>query len=160
MWSGDLREMVVFKEGDSIYHSKVLTFYRKKPFDLVASYQFPSLLPCPAETIGTFSVRDVKPTEDGEASKIKIKVRMNIHGIFFVKTASMIEKLPVEPEEAMEMDKPATNNATPAGTTAGGSTDTSDISQGEGDSAHMTITCLSHVCHVHRIRRAATTACS
>ena len=117
-------EMVVFKEGDSIYHSKMLSFYRKKPFDLVATYQLPSLLPYPSPSIGTFSVKDVKPTEAGEASKIKVKVRMNIHGIFFVKSASLVEKLPVQPEEAMETDKPA--NAT-----TGGSTDTSDVSQGK-----------------------------
>ena len=122
--------MVVFKEGDSIYHSKVLSFYRKKPFDLVASYQLPSLLPTPSADIGTFSVKDVKPTDTGEASKIKVKVRMNIHGMFFIKSASLIEKLPVEPEEAMEMDKPAAADTAPVANT-GGSTDTSDVSQGE-----------------------------
>ena len=124
------REMVVFKEGDSIYHSKVLSFYRKKSFDLIASYQQPSLLPYPTADIGTFSVKDVKPTEAGEASKVKVKVRMNIHGVFFVKTASMIERLPEVPEEAMETDKPA-NAESAATTVSGGSTDTSDISQGE-----------------------------
>ena len=123
--------MVVFKEGDSIYHSKVLSFFRKKSFDLIASYQQPSLLPYPTPTIGTFSVKDVKPTETGEASKIKVKVRMSIHGIFFVKTASMIERIAEVPEEAMETDKPT--NAESAAT-AGNSTETtsaSDISQGE-----------------------------
>ena len=123
--------MIVFKEGDSIYHSKVLSFYRKKPFDLVATYQFPSLLPCPSSsTIGTFSVKDVKPTETGEASKIKVKVRMNIHGVFFIKSAHLIEKVPVSPEEAMETDKTAasTESTTPA--VVNNSTDTSDVSQG------------------------------
>ena len=120
--------MIVFKEGDSIYHSKLLSFYRKKSFDLVASYQLPSQVPYPSPNIGTFSVRDVKPTEEGEASKVKVKVRMNIHGIFFIKTASMIEKLPEEPVEAMETDKPASTESAPA--MASGSTDTSDISQG------------------------------
>ena len=115
--------MVVFKEGDQIYHSKVLSFYRKQPFDLVATYQKPSLLPYPTPAIGTFSVRDVKPTESGEASKIKVKVRMNIHGIFFIKTASLIEKLPaVTEEEVMETEKPAN---------VGGNGESSDVSQGE-----------------------------
>ena len=117
------REMVVFKEGDQIYHSKILSFFRKKPFDLVASYQLPSLLPYPSPDIGTFSVRDVKPTEAGEASKIKVKVRLNIHGVFFVKMASLIEKLPPEPEETMETDKPAS--------AVSNSVDSSDVSQGQ-----------------------------
>ena len=123
--------MVVFKEGDQIYHSKILSFYRKKPFDLVATYHQPSFLPYPSPDIGTFSVKDVKPSESGEASKIKVKVRMNIHGVFFVKSASLIEKLPVEPEESMETDKPPT--AAPAAPTAAGGNagDSSDVSQGE-----------------------------
>ena len=133
------REMVVFKEGDSIYHSKVLSFYRKQSFDLIASYQQPSLLPYPSAAIGTFSVKDVKPTETGEASKIKVKVRMNIHGSFFVKTASMIERLPEVPDEAMETDKPVT---TESSASTGGST---DVSEGEtwglGWCVHSTCTC-------------------
>ncbi|CAI8027430.1 Heat shock 70 kDa protein 4 [Geodia barretti] len=119
---GEDGEMVVFKEGDQIYHSKILSFYRKSSFELRASYQLPSLLPYPSPHVGTFSVKDVKPTESGEASKIKVKVRLSIHGIFFVKSASLIEKLPAGSEEAMETDKPAT--------VAGNSTDSSDVSQG------------------------------
>lgn len=121
--------MVVFKEKDAIYHSKILTFYRKKSFDVVASYQFPSQVPFPSPNIGTFSVRDVKPTEAGEASKVKVKVRMSIHGVFFIKSASMIEKLPGPPEESMETDKPQNSDSVPA--TGTGSGDTSDVSQGE-----------------------------
>ncbi len=58
-------------------------------------------------TSGTFNITKVSPTEDGEASKVKIKVRMNIHGIFLVKDATMVEKQkqppPTEPE-AMDTD--------------------------------------------------------
>ena len=32
------REMVIYKENDPIYHSKMLTFYRKEPFGLEARY--------------------------------------------------------------------------------------------------------------------------
>ena len=119
----------MFKEGDTIYHSKILSFYRKKPFDLVATYQQPSLLPYPTPDIGTFSVRDVKPTETGEASKVKVKVRMSIHGIFFIKSATMVEKPPNVPDDAMETEKPPNSESAP--TMASASTDTSDLSQGE-----------------------------
>lgn len=46
------REMLVYKEGDQIYHSKMLTFYRKEPFDLEASYASPEHLPFPYTDIG------------------------------------------------------------------------------------------------------------
>ena len=35
------REMVVFKQGDPIYHSKVLSFFRKEGFNLEAVYANP-----------------------------------------------------------------------------------------------------------------------
>ena len=53
--------------------------------------------------LGTFTITNIAPTEDGEASKVKLKVRMNIHGIFFVKDATMVEKQK-QPPEAMETD--------------------------------------------------------
>lgn len=51
-------------------------------------------------------MKDVVPTETGDASKVKVKVRLNIHGVFLVKTATMVEKQKVE-EESMETDLPA-----------------------------------------------------
>ena len=36
------REMTVFNQGDPIYHSKVLSFYRKENFDLEAVYANPT----------------------------------------------------------------------------------------------------------------------
>ena len=49
----------------------------------------------------------MSPTEEGEASKVKVKVRMNIHGVFFVKSATMVEKQKVEEEESMESEPTA-----------------------------------------------------
>ena len=45
-------EMLVYKEGDPIYHSKMLTFYRKELFELEASYASPNGLPYPCKDIG------------------------------------------------------------------------------------------------------------
>ncbi len=44
--------MVVFKEGDQTYHSKVLSFYRKEPFELEATYLHPDQIPYPDPLIG------------------------------------------------------------------------------------------------------------
>lgn len=57
-------------------------------------------------TVGTFTITKVAPTDEGEASKVKIKVRINIHGVFYVKDATMVEKQKVveTPPEAMETE--------------------------------------------------------
>ena len=57
--------------------------------------------------LGRFSINDVVPNKEGESSKIKVKVRLNIHGILNVVNASLVEKLAVVPdpeEESMEVE--------------------------------------------------------
>ena len=51
---------------------------------------------------GQFHIKNVSPTEEGEASKVKVKVRVNIHGVFFIKSATMVEHQ--KQEEAMETE--------------------------------------------------------
>ena len=46
--------MTVFLEGDSIYHSKVLTFYRKEPFALQVQYKDQKALPVSNYNIGMY----------------------------------------------------------------------------------------------------------
>lgn len=56
---------------------------------------------------GHFSIKDVVPSKDGESSKVKVKVRLDIHGVLNVVNASLVEKLAVaqEPEvESMEVE--------------------------------------------------------
>nr|XP_057919505.1 heat shock 70 kDa protein 4b [Doryrhamphus excisus] len=91
--------------------SKVLTFYRKEPFSLEAYYNSPNTLPYPDPTIGQFLIQKVVPQASGESSKVKVKVRVNIHGIFSVSSASLVEVLksdeteePMETEQANEKD--------------------------------------------------------
>lgn len=42
---------------------------------------------------GVFTIENVVPTAEGDISKVKLKVRLNIHGIFFVKTATMVQSV-------------------------------------------------------------------
>jgi heat shock 70kDa protein 4 len=44
------------------------------------------------------------PQSNGESSKIKVKVRVNINGIFSVSSATMTEKIENTAEEAEPMD--------------------------------------------------------
>lgn len=45
---------------------------------------------------GRFTIQNVGPQHDGDNSKVKVKVRVNIHGLFSVANASVIEKQNIE----------------------------------------------------------------
>ncbi|XP_003390556.1 PREDICTED: heat shock 70 kDa protein 4-like isoform X2 [Amphimedon queenslandica] len=96
--NGEPGDMTVFLEGDSIYHSKVLTFYRKEPFVLQVKYKDQKALPVSNSNIGKFLIKGVKANEEGESTKVKVKVRLSIHGIFFIKSATLIMKQAEEME--------------------------------------------------------------
>ncbi|EGW03019.1 Heat shock 70 kDa protein 4, partial [Cricetulus griseus] len=98
----------VFPKNHAAPFSKVLTFYRKEPFTLEAYYSSPQDLPYPDPAIAQFSVQKVTPQSDGSSSKVKVKVRVNVHGIFSVSSASLVEvHKSEENEEPMETDQNA-----------------------------------------------------
>lgn len=98
----------VFPKNHAAPFSKVLTFYRREPFSLEAYYNNPKELPYPDPTIGQFKIQKVVPQPSGESSKLKVKVRVNVHGVFSVSSASLVEVVKsAEGEEPMEMDTPA-----------------------------------------------------
>ncbi|KAI5626804.1 heat shock protein 4b, partial [Silurus asotus] len=99
-------ECEVFQKNHAAPFSKVLTFYRKEPFSLEAYYNSPKELPYPDPTIGQYLIQKVVPQATGENSKVKVKVRMNIHGIFSVSSASLVEVLKnEESEEPMDTEQ-------------------------------------------------------
>uniref|UniRef100_A0AAY4EMG7 Heat shock protein 4b n=1 Tax=Denticeps clupeoides TaxID=299321 RepID=A0AAY4EMG7_9TELE len=89
----------VFPKNHPAPFSKVLTFYRKDPFSLEAYYNCPKELSCPDKVV---------PQASGESSKVKVKVRVNVHGIFSVSSASLVEVVkPAEGEEPMDTESPS-----------------------------------------------------
>lgn len=57
---------------------------------------------CPT---GQFLIQNVSPQPSGESAKVKVKVRVNIHGVFSVSSASFVEVIKTpDGEEPMEMD--------------------------------------------------------
>ncbi|XP_070769779.1 heat shock 70 kDa protein 4b isoform X2 [Enoplosus armatus] len=101
-----LSDCEVFPKNHAAPFSKVLTFYRKEPFSLEAYYNCPNELPYPDPTIGQFLIQKVVPQASGESSKVKVKVRVNIHGIFSVSSASLVEvQKSDETEEPMETEQ-------------------------------------------------------
>ncbi|GLH02084.1 Heat shock protein 68 [Gryllus bimaculatus] len=111
---GEDGEMEVFSQNHPVPFSKMLTFFRREPFSMKAYYS--SYIPYPDPYIGQFIIKDVKPTPEGESQKVKIKVRVNIHGILTVSQATLMEKKEPgdqemeESPEAMETDQKATGN--------------------------------------------------
>nr|XP_008102922.1 PREDICTED: heat shock 70 kDa protein 4 isoform X2 [Anolis carolinensis] len=98
----------VFPKNHAAPFSKVLTFYRREPFTLEAYYSCPKELPYPNPAIAQFLIQKVIPQADGSSSKVKVKVRVNIHGIFSVSSASLVEvHKSEENEEPMETDQHA-----------------------------------------------------
>ncbi|MBN3302496.1 HSP74 protein, partial [Amia calva] len=101
-----LSDCEVFPKNHAAPFSKVLTFYRKEPFSLEAYYSCPKELPYPDPTIGQFMVQKVTPQASGESSKVKVKVRVNIHGVFSVSSASLVEvQKSEEGEEPMDTEQ-------------------------------------------------------
>lgn len=91
-------EIVVFDEKNAIPSTKILTFVRSEPFTLEAVYATPEELPSGINPwIGQYNIKNVAP-ENGKPVEIKVKVRLNIHGILSVESAYTVEEKEFEEE--------------------------------------------------------------
>jgi heat shock protein 4 len=95
--------LTVFNKGNVMPSTKILTFYRKDPFQLEAKYAKPELLPGKTNPwIGRFSVKGVKADSKDDFMICKLKARLNLHGILNVEQGYYVEDIEVEepiPEE-------------------------------------------------------------
>lgn len=100
--------LTVFNKGNVMPSTKILTFYRKHPFDLEAKYAKPEHLPGKTNPwIGRFSVKGVKEDSKGDFMICKLKARLNVHGVLNVESGYYVEETEVEepiPEEKKEGD--------------------------------------------------------
>ncbi|KAH7031002.1 hsp70-like protein [Microdochium trichocladiopsis] len=98
--------LTVFNRGNVLPSTKILTFYRKQPFDLEAKYAKPEDLPGKMSPfIGRFSVKGVKADPETEFMICKLKARVNIHGVLNVESGYYVEDQEVEEEIKEEGDK-------------------------------------------------------
>jgi heat shock 70kDa protein 4 len=89
--------LTVFNKGNIMPSTKILTFYRKQPFDLEARYAKPELLPAKINTwIGRFSVKGVKADSKDDFMMCKLKARLNLHGILNLEQGYYVEDVEVE----------------------------------------------------------------
>ncbi|KHN97875.1 Heat shock protein Hsp88 [Metarhizium album ARSEF 1941] len=97
--------LTVFNKGNVLPSTKILTFYRKQPFDLEARYAKPEDLPGKQNPwIGRFSVKGVKAEGQDEFMICKLKARINIHGVLNVENGYYVEDQEIE-EEIKEDEK-------------------------------------------------------
>lgn len=105
----DKGDMVVFPKFHQIPFSKLLTFFRRDTFTVEASYS--NGAPHQNPFIGRFEVGEVKPLPDGGNQKVKVKVRINLNGVFTISSASLIEKQEIEEDVPMEVDEQKADSA-------------------------------------------------
>lgn len=95
--------LTVFNKGNVMPSTKILTFYRKQPFDLEAKYAKPESLPGKMNPwIGRFSVKGVKADQKDDFMICKLKARLNLHGVLNVESGYYVEDVEIEepiPEE-------------------------------------------------------------
>ncbi|RVX67994.1 Heat shock protein hsp88 [Exophiala mesophila] len=107
--------LTVFNKGNVMPSTKILTFYRKQPFDLEARYAKPDQLPGKFNPwIGRFSVKGVKADDKDDFMVCKLKARLNLHGILNVESGYYVEDVEVEepePEAKKEGDAMDTDQA-------------------------------------------------
>ncbi|CAI9114100.1 OLC1v1014740C1 [Oldenlandia corymbosa var. corymbosa] len=123
---------IVFPKGNPIPSVKVLTFYRTGTFAVDVQYADVSELQAPAK-ISTYTIGPFQASK-GERAKVKVKTRLNLHGIVSVESATLLEEeeveIPVTKEPAkepakMETDEP--ENGVPP------STGENDVNMSEGN---------------------------
>ncbi|KAL0661484.1 hypothetical protein Bca4012_098321 [Brassica carinata] len=97
---------VVFPKGNPIPSVKALTFYRSGTFSVDVQYSDVTDLQAPAK-ISTYTIGPFQSSK-GERAKVKVKVRLTLHGIVSVESATLLEEeevdVPVTTEQ-MDTDK-------------------------------------------------------
>ncbi|KAF8840895.1 HSP70-domain-containing protein [Paxillus ammoniavirescens] len=98
-------ELVVFPRGNAVPSTKVLTFYRKGPFDLDAQYAEPEGLPGGINPwIAHFTAKEVPADPNGDLTCVKLKTRLNLHGVMSFDSAYVEEVEEREEPPAMDVD--------------------------------------------------------
>ena len=84
----------------SIPSTKVLSFYRKEPFEIEAVYSQPDLLPGSINPwVGKFTAKEVPVSPTGDATCVRLRTRLNLHGVMSFESAYV--------EEIEEKEEPA-----------------------------------------------------
>lgn len=94
------QSVVVFPKGNQIPSVKALTFFRSNTFSVDVTYDNVHD-PCIPPKISTYTIGPFK-TSNGERAKLKVKVRLNLHGIVSIESATLLEEEEVDVPVAVE----------------------------------------------------------
>merc|ERR1719387_1104817 len=87
---GEYKTATVFPAGSQMNVLKMLTFYRKGPFDVKAEYLDDKLLlPGTSKDLGSYKIELPPQTEP---KKIKVKAKLTLNGCFTVESAQLVEE--------------------------------------------------------------------
>ncbi|KAA8541820.1 hypothetical protein F0562_022972 [Nyssa sinensis] len=131
----DNQHTIVFPKGNPIPSVKALTFYRSGTFTIDVQYVDVSEVQVPAK-ISTYTIGPFQSTKS-ERAKLKVKVRLNLHGIVSVESATLLEEGEVEVPVVKEQGKEATKMDTdevPSDGVAPGTMET-DVNMQDGKGA-------------------------
>ncbi|KAI3948563.1 hypothetical protein MKW92_035247 [Papaver armeniacum] len=107
---------LVFPKGNPLPSVKALTFFRQGTFTIDVQYADAAELQVPVK-ISTYTIGPFQ-SKNGERSKLKVKARLNLHGIVSIDSATLLEEeesdVPVSKEPA-KMETDASQDAAPAG---------------------------------------------
>ncbi|KAK3002755.1 hypothetical protein RJ639_019892 [Escallonia herrerae] len=104
---------IVFPKGNQIPSVKALTFYKPGTFTVDVQYADVNEVQAPAK-ISTYTIGPFQCTKS-EPATVKVKARLNLHGIVSVESATLLEEeeaeVPVVKESANEGGKMDTDGA-------------------------------------------------
>jgi heat shock protein 4 len=111
---GEYKTATVFPAGSQMNVLKMLTFYRKGPFDVKAQYVDDAiLLPGTKKELGSYKI-ELAP--QAANMKIKVKAKLTLNGMFSIEGAQMVEE--EEYEETVKEKRELPEEETPAPTEA------------------------------------------
>jgi len=87
---GEYKTATVFPAGSMMNLVKMLTFYRKEPFDITVEYVDPSLLA--QGTPKELGVYRIELPPQAEVKKVKVKAKLTVHGTFVIDSAQLVEE--------------------------------------------------------------------
>ena len=124
--SDNQQSSLVFPKGNPIPSIKALTFYRPGTFSIDVQYSDVSELQTPAK-ISTYTIGPFQTTKT-ERAKVKVRVRLNLHGIVAIDSATLLEEeevdIPISKESAAENTKMDTDESPADGAAPPTSNDT------------------------------------
>lgn len=116
----DDTELLVFPTGNGLPSTKVLSFYRKEAFTITAQYAEPEKLAGGINPwISNFTAKQVPVNPSGDSTCVKVRTRLNLHGIMSFESAYVEEveerEVEVQPDAAPAAPAPMDVDGAAAG---------------------------------------------